>query len=377
MNKNVANNSYTGKFNDAVAIKLSPDSPRYDEYMHNLKANILLIRETFRAVCTQINPDFNIDMNVFYSAIGFQEYLYIYDDDSEDIKEEKKKKMNRAQKRSNDAFRNMLNAKKMLRNENYLKLTQALINVGLPEEYICAEKITRFSFTACKKNNIVLTDENLKNFNYNAESLFDLYITEHEARKIADPDDDPVPVSTHRRIFTSALPQYILTNYYRGDKELSFIAVICFRLVLSVIKTDEQKLYKITEVLKSVSLGDIFNGMTDEEKNKFIKKQDFSSYVTQLANHVNTVEEIFPEFYAVAQQMKEDKSAQSIMNEISNNLKLLQSKQITMTDVESDSCLNMVKNLTTIMSEIQDTILTAQKDAQEQAKLAIELLNQK
>ena len=113
------------------------------------------------------------------------------------------------------------------------------------------------------------------------------------------------------------------------------------------------------------------------EPTSFENSRDFADFITTLAETINTVEEDFPEFYAVAQQMKEDKSAQSIMNEISNNLKSLQSKQLTMADVESDSCLNMVKNLTDIMLEIQNTISSAQKDAQDQALLAIEQLNAK
>lgn len=222
------------------------------------------------------------------------------------------------------------------------------------------------------KNHKIIS-ENLHSFGVEKSALRMANALEFEwSSDIADcmdiyfaPDSD----KSDKEWALKTLKAFILKSYYEENKYMAGILAICYNLASrsgDIIENNLDAAYDVLSALDDVDFS---------EKN--IKSRQFAKFITGLAKTVNTVEEIFPEFYAVAQQMKEDKSAQSIMNEISNNLKLLQSKQITMTDVESDSCLNMVKNLTTIMSEIQGTILTAQKDAQEQARLAIELLNQK
>ena len=50
--------------------------------------------------------------------------------------------------------------------------------------------------------------------------------------------------------------------------------------------------------------------------------------------------------------MKEDKSAQSIMNEISNNLKSLNNMVLTESDAKSDYCINMLKEISETMKNI-------------------------
>ena len=54
--------------------------------------------------------------------------------------------------------------------------------------------------------------------------------------------------------------------------------------------------------------------------------------------------------------MKQEKNAQSIMNEIYNNLKTLNSMTLTDSDAKSDSCLNLMSEISNTMNKIVTAI---------------------
>lgn len=163
------------------------------------------------------------------------------------------------------------------------------------------------------------------------------------------------------------LRAFILKAYSENDKYMAGVFTICYNIASQNLDDIEKDLAKAYDILDELD-------KTDFSKLN-IKSRQFAKFINKLAETVNSVEKEFPEFYAVAQQMKEDKSAQSIMNEICNNLNSLKSAHLTIADVESDSCTNMMLRITELMQDIQNTILSAQQDAQEQAQLAVELLN--
>lgn len=141
-----------------------------------------------------------------------------------------------------------------------------------------------------------------------------------------------------------ALRAFIAKAYCEEDKYIAGLFLICYNIVSRSTDFVENDLDKAYEVLSE--LDDI------DFSNENIKSRQFAKYVNKLAKEVTSIEEIFPEFYAVAQQMKEDKSAQSIMNEISNNLKSLNNMVLTESDAKSDSCINMLKEISETMKNI-------------------------
>lgn len=371
--KNLLQTTYSTAEYDTFQIELNPYLPDYEENSDRLKENLLIIRETFRAICNSKMFNKHFSMSSFYIATGIQKYEELFENDSPSVQSIKRNNNRREQKQATDYFNSMLEAKNITNSKFYKNMAFALIKFGLPTEYLTQKKIENFSIIKNKKvkikhDNILYSLSDLL-YNY-----FSLTINEDDNEK--KKKQQIAEVRAEKIRILNSIEKFLYKEYLNGNPDLLLIVTVCTRLVQTFLQTDELTVWKTTEALKDFMRQ---NMLVDDvsKPTSFKDSRDFADFITTLAETVNTVEEDFPEFYAVAQQMKEDKSAQSIMNEISNNLKALQNKQLTMIDVESDSCLNMVKNLTTIMSEIQDTILTAQKDAQEQAKLAIELLNQK
>ena len=120
--------------------------------------------------------------------------------------------------------------------------------------------------------------------------------------------------------------------------------LICYNMTSRSTDSVENDLDKAYEILSKLDDVDF--------SNENIKSRQFAKYVNKLAEKVKSIEEVFPEFYAVAQQMKEDKSAQSIMNEITNNLKSLNDMMLTSADTKSNSCINMLKEISETMKNI-------------------------
>lgn len=371
--KNLLQTAYSTAEYDTFQIELNPYIKDYEENSDRLKENLLIIRETFRAICNSKMFNKHFSMSSFYIATGIQKYEEIFETDSPSVQSNKRKNNQREQKQATDYFNSMLEAKNITNSKYYKNMAFALIKFGLPEQYLTQKKIESFSIIKNKKAKIK-HDNILFSLSDLLYTYFSLTINEDDNEK--NKKQQIAEVRAEKVNILNSIEKFLYKEYINGNPELLLIVTVCTRLVQTFLQTDELTVWKTTEALKDFMRQNMLVNDVSEPTS-FENSRDFADFITTLAETINTVEEDFPEFYAVAQQMKEDKSAQSIMNEISNNLKSLQSKQLTMADVESDSCLNMVKNLTDIMLEIQNTISSAQKDAQDQALLAIEQLNAK
>ena len=242
----------------------------------------------------------------------------------------------------------MLEAKYITNSKYYKNMVYSLLKLGMPAEYLCTKKITSFKLIQDRKNKI--------NYNGFSESLSELLyqyfvLNINEDTNIFDKKKEAQKIRAEKIAILNAIEKFLFKEYMNGNPELLLIVTVCTRLVQTFLQTDELTVWKTTEALKDFMRQ---NMLVDDvsEPTSFINSRDFADFITTLAETVNTVEEDFPEFYAVAQQMKEDKSAQSIMNEISNNLKSLNNMVLTSSDAKSDSCINMLKEISETMKNI-------------------------
>lgn len=360
--------------NPAFCIELNPNCKNYTKNTDTLKKNILVIRETFKTICNLKMFNSHINMGIFYKSIGLQDYKEIFEDDSEDTIKEKSTYNTKESKKANDYFNTLLYTTNITSSKYYQNMVVTLLQAGMPAKYLCTSKITPFDVVINKQKKLSLADEKGNPVPYNLSELIENYIIT-SASKHEYQDKKPTFNGSDKNKILSRIDRLLYTEYFNGDPELLLIVTVCTRLIQNQVHTDELTLWKTTEALKDFMRQ---NMLVDNlaEPTSFIDSKDFADFITTLAETVNAVEEEFPEFYAVVQQMKEDKSAQSIMNEITNNLKALHNKKFTMDDVESDSCTNMMLKITELMMDIQNTISSSQQDAQEQAHLVAELYKQ-
>lgn len=136
----------------------------------------------------------------------------------------------------------------------------------------------------------------------------------------------------------------IFDAYFEKHKYMAGLLLVCYNIASCSDDFVENSLDKAYEILNELDEID-FSQIN-------VKSRQFAKYVNQLAKNLTSLEEVFPEFYALVQQMKEEKSAQSIMNEISNNLKSLNDMMLTSADTKSDSCINMLKEISETMQNI-------------------------
>lgn len=141
--------------------------------------------------------------------------------------------------------------------------------------------------------------------------------------------------------------QTIHEAWWRDVKNVSMLLLGTYGLSAKIKMPDEDNLYRATETLK--------NFLDYDFSKSTLKSTAFADFITSLAENVNKVEDVFPEFYAVAQQMKEGKTTQSVMNEICKNLDSLNEMEITEEDANSDSCLNMILKLSRVMCKMAKT----------------------
>ena len=336
-------------YENAFQIDLNPQDKDYDKNVELVKYNLIVIREAFRAVCNLNTFKQHINMEMFYRALGFQQYQEILDSDSIVEKKLKEKFNMQEKKKASDAFTYMLERDFLTKNANYQNMVFALLKAGVPRQYLCDKKIVPFS--VIKKRDRKIHSNYTKNEEH-LETLLCIYFSyrndanDNKAKGKTTRGNGAVKVSLLNEIDTLLFNEYI-----NGDDELLLIITACVRLIQNHFKTDELVLWKTTEALKTFMRQNMLPDTLSAE-NSFVNSKDFADFITTLAETVNTVEEEFPEFYAVAQQMKENKSAQSIMNEICNNLKALNDMDLTSSDANSDSCINMLKEISETMKNI-------------------------
>lgn len=145
-----------------------------------------------------------------------------------------------------------------------------------------------------------------------------------------------------------ALDKAILKTLNSGDSQMTYLMFVCNDLSNSVLFSSQTALWKTSETLQKLMQIDFSESDMDTEA--------FADFITNLAKTINSIEEDFPEFYAVAQHIKEEKTAQSIMNEITNKLNELSNMDISSSDAQSASCLNMMNGIADVMKSVQKSL---------------------
>lgn len=200
---------------------------------------------------------------------------------------------------------------------NYDNLVRALTDCGIPKKY--------FSKTRAPK---ILASSTI-------EGYFEEYINPNLEKASKDECLDDIRTE-------------LLYDLYRHDKRSVLLIMSVYGLSTKIEGHTETDLHLASETLNKL----IQHEFTD----KVLSSNTFAGFITSLAKTVASIEELFPEFYAVAQQMKEDKSTQSVMNEIYNNLNFLNNMEITASDASSDSCRNMLLKISETMIKIAESI---------------------
>lgn len=159
----------------------------------------------------------------------------------------------------------------------------------------------------------------------------DIYFDEN-----AEKDDKDFALRTIRA--------FIAKSYFENDKSMIGVVTVCNNIVsrnADFIENDLAKAYDVLETLDEIDFSKIN-----------VKSRQFPKYITKLAEHVGSVENEFDNFYTLVQQMKEQKTPQSLMNEIYNNLNTLNNMTLTKDDAKSDSCIFMLKEITETVKNI-------------------------
>lgn len=349
--------------------------PKIDE---NLKRNLLLIRETFNLLCEtipfsvidlkeiwqedselyeqtneqdrqpflKIDDDWNqthdtiscLGMTVFYKALG------IYDVDSvtaftEEINENLKNQLekvtnenerknleqkaekeikdikNKELKKASDIYSKIIGGESLDR--HYKCIKERLMDAGLPERYIKKSR----TVLICAGNEI--------------EASVNTYFNKEERTKKIEA--------------SKKLRQIIRDAWSTRNPKICMLVLVVYKLVYLVFPNKTQDLYTANEVLEKV----LENNLPEDVKNS----STYARYITTLAKSVISVEEEFPNFYALTQQMRQEKTPQSIMDETTKILKQLQDAvEISKSDAESTSCQNMMNEIAKVMLKIQQVL---------------------
>lgn len=127
------------------------------------------------------------------------------------------------------------------------------------------------------------------------------------------------------------------------------LVLAVLKLVYLVLPNETQDLYNAHEVLEKVLENDLPEYVKDSSS--------YAQYITTLAKSVVSVEKEYPNFYALTQQMAQEKSSQSVMNETTKLLQQLQNNmEISKSDAESASCQNMMNEIAKVMLKIQQAL---------------------
>lgn len=282
----------------------------------NFRYNLLLIREAYRSIyfgmvsmskaatsisSDQKEPKAKPTMDAFYKAVG------ITSDEYSDF---------------------LING--YISENKYNVLTSNLKECGLPKRYIGrTEKVNR-----------VLIDKDLA-----------FYMKEYITPPVKDTAKEKeyfALLRQYREDTLSEIRLQINTLASHNPEKTALLMMTVYLISQKDSDSTEKDLQLAYEVLHKLVQA------TYTEQN--LKSNAFAQYVTELAKSVNSIESEFPEFYAVAQQLKEEKTPQSLMNEIYKNLEQLNKMEITANDAKSDACINMMEKISASMIKISSAM---------------------
>lgn len=322
------------------------------EVNDNLRSNLLLIRETFKMFCNcrpfsteylknaweqttnvtdngitdttkqdsepvenldntnnKNNMQTSITMTTFYKALG----LYDCEVPENATEKEIKDAENKALRAASDIYSKIIDG--IFLKSHYESIRKNLIDAGLPERYI---KKTRTALL-CTQNKI--DDSIYKYFAAPKKRSYDF----------------------------SELKNNIYYEWSQGNQNICLLVIVVYRLVYLALPNETQDLHLANEALEKV----LENDLPEYVKNS----SSYAEYITTLAKSVVSIEEAFPNFYALTQQMKQEKTPQSIMNETTKALQQLQNDmKISRSDAESESCQNMMNEIAKLMLKIQQAL---------------------
>ena len=283
-------------------------SPKVNE---NLKCNLLLIREAFRAFQHVPLYSTTICMEIFYKALG----LYIYDEPQNATANQIKQAQTKAIRKASDIYSKFIDG--IPNNKYFGTIQKGLIDAGLPERFIRKDRTAR-----------MLVDTEI-------DILVDEYFIEETKKETTE--------------LAKMIQWKLMEKYLKKDKEACNLVMVVYKLINLVIPNETQDLYAANEVLEKV----LENNLPTKVKNS----STYARYINTLAQSVISVEEEFPNFYALTQQMRQEKTPQSIMDETTKILKQLQDAvEISKSDAESTSCQNMINEVTKVMLKIQQVL---------------------
>lgn len=279
-------------------------APKVDE---NLKRNLLLIREAFKAFRYVPPYSANVSMDIFYKALG----LYVYDEPEDASEKEIKNGQTKAIRKASDIYSKFFDD--IPNNQYFDSMQKGLMDAGLPERFVRKNRTARM---------LVTTEIDI---------LIDRYFLDENKKIVKD------------------IQLELMQNYFKGNKEVCALVMVVYKLINLVLPNETQDLHAANEVLERV----LENDLPKDVKNS----STYAEYITTLAKSVVKIEKEFPNFYALTQQMAQEKSSQRIMNETTKLLQQLQNNlEISKSDAESTSCQNMMNEIAKVMLKIQQAL---------------------
>lgn len=268
-----------------------------DAEFYNLKCNLLLLRETYRVLNSAPS---SYQFNTFYKALN------LYDEDDS----------RKTAKRANDVL-NKFWQSSILSKPTHALIADALDKTSLPQEYY------RYSRAVRIRLNSKIDDALHKYF--------------HK-------DIGKAQKESTRLFIDSSIYELI----HSQDSEINRLVLACYELSVKTLPSNKSFMWRASETLDKILQCDF----TDDD----MDSGTFYDFITNVAKTVNKIEDSFPAFYAVAQQLKTEKNTQSIMNEITNSLNQLRDIGIQKEDAQSASCLNLMGSIAETMTAVQKAL---------------------
>lgn len=266
---------------------------------YNFRYNMLLLREAFRVLC----KNWSVPFNSFYKALNVKD----------------------------DTLTTLITTG-FCSDKNYKKIYTALKPTVLSNKYYRDNKVKYLTISADIDDKIC--------------DYLDLCCnppSEKEGKELW----------AKKEVLIKDIDANILSALLSKNKNVLILILTCRQLADTASPSAETELRKASELIN------IINRIDFSEKN--MNSKAFEDFIIDLAKTINNIEGDFPEFYAVAQQLKQEKDSQSIMNEITNKCNELLSKDISKADAYSPSCLNMMNSIADTMNTIVDIMKSIQK----------------